>query len=111
MTPLLSKSLAAWLNSSKDKGLGFISFVFNFGVGSRQRGMSIVAEVLLVATWSHGTNTGGRISSSSGVCDSWGTAMGVITFSLFWEDVSSDNMGNKEFSVGTFSFKEGIKFN
>ena len=32
---------------------------------------------------------------------------GVITFSLFLEDVSSDNMGNKEFSVGTFSFKEG----
>ena len=35
MTPLLSKSLAAQLNSSKDKGSGFISFVFNFGVGSR----------------------------------------------------------------------------
>ena len=32
---------------------------------------------------------------------------GVITFSLFLEDVNSDNMGNKEFSVGTFSFKEG----
>ena len=32
---------------------------------------------------------------------------GVITFSLFLENVSSDNMGNKEFSVGTFSFKEG----
>ena len=31
----------------------------------------------------------------------------MITFSLFLEDVSSDNMGNKEFSVGTFSFKEG----
>ena len=34
-------------------------------------------------------------------------------FSLFSEDVSSDNMGNKEFSIGTFSFKEGtslIKF-
>ena len=41
------------------------------------------------------------------------TATGVITFSLFSEDVSSDNMGNKEFSIGTFSFKEGtslIKF-
>ena len=38
---------------------------------------------------------------------------GVITFSLFCEDVSSDNMGSKEFSVGIFSFKEGtslIKF-
>ena len=31
----------------------------------------------------------------------------MITFSLFLEDVSSDNMGNKEFSVGSFSFKEG----
>ena len=110
---MLSKSLAALLNSSKDKGYGFISFALNFGVGSRWRGMSIVAEGLLVATWSHGTNTGGQISSSGGVCDSWGTVMGVITFSLFLEDVSSDNMGYKEFSVGTFSFKEGtslIKF-
>ena len=35
---------------------------------------------------------------------------GVITFSLFLEDVSSDNQGNKEFSVGTFSFKEGTNF-
>ena len=38
---------------------------------------------------------------------------GVITFSLFCEDVSSDNMGSKEFSVDVFSFKEGtslIKF-
>ena len=33
--------------------------------------------------------------------------MGVITFLLFLEDVSSDNIDNKEFSVGTFSFKEG----
>ena len=43
-----------------------------------------------------------------GVCDSLETVTGVIIFSLFLEDVSSDNMGNKEFSVGTFSFKEGI---
>ena len=38
---------------------------------------------------------------------------GVITFSLILEDVSSDNMGNQVFSVGTFLFKEGtslIKF-
>ena len=34
------------------------------------------------------------------------TAVGVIIV-LFLEDASSDNMGNKEFSVGTFSFKEG----
>ena len=36
------------------------------------------------------------------------TAVGVIiVLFLFLEDVSSDNMGNKEFSVGTLSFKEG----
>ena len=34
------------------------------------------------------------------------TAVGVIIV-LFLEDASSDNMGNKEFSVSTFSFKEG----
>ena len=44
---------------------------------------------------------------SGGVCDSLETVAGVIIFSLFLEDVSSDNMGNIEFSVGTFSFKEG----
>ena len=42
------------------------------------------------------------------------TAAGVIIVSfLFLGDVSSDNMGNKEFSVGTLSFKEGtslVKF-
>ena len=35
---------------------------------------------------------------------------GIITSSLFCEDVSYDNMGNKEFSVGIFSFKEGTSF-
>ena len=34
------------------------------------------------------------------------TVVGVIIV-LFLEDASSDNMGNKEFSVGTFSLKEG----
>ena len=52
------------------------------------------------------TNTGGKISSSSGVCDRWETATGVITFSLFSEDFSYDNMGNKEFSVGVFCSKK-----
>ena len=33
--PLLSKSLAALLNSSKDKDSDFISFALNFGFGSR----------------------------------------------------------------------------
>ena len=47
------------------------------------------------------------MSSSGGVCDSLETATGVIAFSLFCEGVSSDNMGNKEFSVGVFSIKEG----
>ena len=34
------------------------------------------------------------------------TGVGVIIV-LFLEDASSDNMGNKEFSVGTLSFREG----
>ena len=34
------------------------------------------------------------------------TAVGVIIV-LFLEAASSDNMGNKEFSVGTLSLKEG----
>ena len=34
------------------------------------------------------------------------TAVGVILL-LFLEDASSNNMGNKEFSVGTLSLKEG----
>ena len=36
----------------------------------------------------------------------WETVVGVIIV-LFLEDASSDNMGKKEFSVGTLSFKEG----
>ena len=55
-----------------------------------------------------GTNTGGRTSSSGGVCDSWGTATDVRAFLIFCEGASSDNMGSKESSVGIFSFKEGI---
>ena len=51
-------------------------------------------------------STGGRISSSGVVCGRVETAVGVIIV-LFLEDASSDNMGNKEFSVGTLSFKEG----
>ena len=72
----------------------------------------MVVKGLLASIWSHGTNTGGRMSSSSEVWDSGGRATGVITFSfsLFCEDVSSDNMDNKEFSVGVLSFKEGINF-
>ena len=53
-------------------------------------------------------STGGRISSSSVVCGRVETVVGVIiVLVLFLEDASSDNMGNKEFSVGTLSFKEG----
>ena len=37
----------------------------------------------------------------------WKQQPGVTIFSLFLEDVSSDNMGNKESSVGILSFKEG----
>ena len=105
ISPLSFKSVAAQLNISKDNCP--VSIDFNFGDGSNQRGTFVVVEGFSVSIWSHGTNTGGKVSSSSGVCDSWETATGVITFSLFSEDVSSDNMGNKEFSVGVFSFKEG----
>ena len=57
-----------------------------------------------------GRSTGGRISSSSAVCGRVETAVGVIiVLFLFLEDVSSDNMGNKEFSVGTLSFREGTR--
>ena len=42
MTPLLFKSLAAWLNNSKDKGFS----VFE----SRWRGVSVDVEGLSVAT-------------------------------------------------------------
>ena len=36
----------------------------------------------------------------------WKQLVGVIIVS-FLKDASSDNMGNKEFSVGTLSFREG----
>ena len=90
-------------------GLGMTSFGSNFGFGSIWMDSSIVlVEGVVVATWSCGTSTGGRVSSSSGVCDRLETAVGVIiVLFLFLVDVSSDNMGNKEFSVGTLSFKEG----
>ena len=89
--------------------LGLTYFGFNFGSGSRQKGSYIVlVEGVVVATLSLRTSTGDRISSSGGVCDMLETALGVIiVLFLFLEDVSSDNMGNKEFSVGTLSFKEG----
>ena len=42
------------------------------------------------------------------VCDGLETVAGVIiVLFLFLEDASSDNMGNKESSVGILSFKEG----
>ena len=42
------------------------------------------------------------------MCGGVETAVGVIiVLFLFLEDASSDNMGNKEISVGTLSFKEG----
>ena len=69
MTPLLLKSLAAQLNISKDNGPVFMSFEFNFGDESNQRGTFVVVEGFSVSIWSFGKNTGGRISSSGGVCD------------------------------------------
>ena len=34
----------------------------------------------------------------------------VRAFLIFCEGASSDSMGSKEFSIGIFSFKEGISF-
>ena len=44
MIPLSSKSLAARLNISKDKGPVFMSFEFNFGDESNREGIFIVVE-------------------------------------------------------------------
>ena len=49
MISLVSKSLAVWLNISKDKGLDLISFELNFGDESTQRAISAVVEGLSVA--------------------------------------------------------------
>ena len=49
MIPLVSKSLAACLNISKDKHPDLISFELNFGDESSQRGIFAVVEGLSVA--------------------------------------------------------------
>ena len=65
-------------------------------------GVAVVGLAVLI--WSWGTNIGGNISSSDGVCGSWETVVELTTFLLwlFSEKFSSYNMGNKEFSVGIF---------
>ena len=101
MTPLSFKLVAARLNISNDKGPDLTS-VAVMGKGSSQNGwngIEVVVEGFVISIWRFGTDTGGRMSSSGRVCDSWETATEVIAFSLFCEGVSSDNMGNKEFSV------------
>ena len=86
--------------------------VLYFNVESNERETLVVVEGLSASIWSHETNTGGRISSSGGVWDSVETLTGVLTFtfSLFYEDVSSNNMGNNYISVWVFSHlrKESI---
>ena len=49
MIPFSSKSLAAWLNISKDKGPVFMSVEFNFSDESNQREIFVVVEGLLAA--------------------------------------------------------------
>ena len=112
MTPLSFKSVATWFNISKDKGpvLKLVGFTGDGSNQNRWSDVDAVVEGFAVSIWSCGTIIGGRISSSGGVCDRWGTATDVRTSFLFCEDVSSDNMGSKEFSVGIFSFKEGTNF-
>ena len=112
MTPFSFKSVAAWFNISKDNG-PVLKSVEVMGDGSNWDGwygMDMAVEGFVVSIWSFGTIIGGRMSSSGGVCDSWGTATGVRAFLLRCEGVSSENMGSKEFNVGTFSFKEGTYF-
>ena len=47
MIPLVSKSLAAQLNISKDKGPDLISFELNFSEESSQRGISAGSHLKL----------------------------------------------------------------
>ena len=111
MIPFSFKLVVAWLNISKDTGQVLILVVV-IDDGSNQDGwygIYIVVEGFVVSIWSFGTNVGGIISSSGGVCEEWETATGEITSSLC-EGISSDNMGSKEFSVEIFSFKEGTSF-
>ena len=49
MITLVSKSLAAWLNISNNKGPHLISFELNFGDESSGKGTSTVVEGLSVA--------------------------------------------------------------
>ena len=48
--PFVFKSLAALVNISNDTGSDLTSFALSFGVGSRQRVISIVLEGISVAT-------------------------------------------------------------
>ena len=68
--PFWSKLAAAQLNSSKDKGSVSTSVDFN----------GVVVVGLAVSMLSRGTNIGGNISSSDGVCGSWETAVEVTIF-------------------------------
>ena len=67
ISPFSLKSVAAPLNISNDSDPVFISVVLNFGDECNRRGTLVVVEGFLASIWSHGTNTGGRISSSGGV--------------------------------------------
>ena len=105
------KSVAVQLNISKDTG-PVLTLVVVIDDGSNWDGwygIGMVVKGFVVSIRSFGTNVGGSISSSGGVCKEWETATGEIT-SSFCEGVSSDNSGSKEFSVWIFSFKEGTNF-
>ena len=99
------------MNISKDTGpvLTFVVLIDDGSNWDSWYGIDMVVEGFVVSIQSFGTNVGGSISSSGGVCEECETATGEITSSLCG-GVSSDNMGSKEFSVGIFSFKEGTSF-
>ena len=69
-------------------------------------GTEIFAGGLFICSF--GTNTGGRTSSSGGVCSCRGTSILLRAFLVFCEGACFDNMGNKESNVGILSFSDGI---
>ena len=71
MIPFSFKSVVARLNISNDKG-PVLTSVEVMGDGSNQDGwyeIDMVVEGFVVSIQSFGTNVGGKVSSSSGVCD------------------------------------------
>ena len=91
ISPFLSKSAAAQLNSSNDIGSVFI--VEDDGVD--------IFGLFSFISW-HGIIVGDDHTSDD---DFWETAavVSILVFLVFAGNINSDNMGNKEFKDGFFS--------